>query len=189
MVSTRRLIRASIAELLKGNTPCGDRVSTNRSDRIWEKEVPAAVIYTSADPASIRDLAPLLLNRDLEVNVDVWSKIDSSTGLPLDDELDDLVETVERLIIPKLGPLAKVYGGDLGRWGYLGFDTFTTSSEGRVPLAGARLRFQTGYLQEESEVDPAQIAALLRIHVDIDLPTPDPEGTIESELDIELPQT
>ena len=184
MASTRRLMRAVIADTLMDKTRAGSSVHLNRSTPLWLEHLPSIVIYTARDSAEERDASQWVLYRDLEVDVDCH--LEARASQTIDDDLDDFADEVEQLVFPLFYPLTCQFEGNLNRSQYAGMEAFALNDEGGRDVMGARLRFIFSYSQKIEELDPADVAAFLRAWVEYDVEPQD--GTIDSEQHILVPQ-
>jgi hypothetical protein len=96
---TRSIIRQQFVTLLKGATDCGDNVFKQRSRPFiqiegWATELPAIVVYTNTDPATVYNVAPQTFERVASVVVEIHV----AAGEDSDDFLDHVAEQVEILI-------------------------------------------------------------------------------------------
>lgn len=155
MSLTRRDIRRSFAEILKGNTAAGDRVGTNRTDEPWKEGLPALAVYTLEDPAKIES-EPRVYRRELEVDVELFVR--RSTGGVVDDDLDELAHQVFELIELNLRALVDTFDGDYGASGFVG-EQLDFSGDGSKPLGGSRMRWRMVYFQTR----PADEASLSQL--------------------------
>lgn len=95
----RAAIRNQFKALLMGFTACGDSVFTQRARPFvqaegWASELPAIVIYTSGETASLFNACPAEWQRVVNVSVEIHAATDEYT----DDFLDQVAEEVEILI-------------------------------------------------------------------------------------------
>lgn len=95
----RAVIRQQFVDLLKGQTDCGDNVFKQRSRPFvqaegWASELPAIIVYTNEESASVYNVAPSEWERVASVVVEIHVAADEET----DDFLDNVAEQVEILI-------------------------------------------------------------------------------------------
>jgi hypothetical protein len=91
----RKLIRQEIVDLLTaGVALVSTRVYKSRVRQIWPEELPCIVVYTRADSAESRSVAPREYARTVTIDVEVMAKLDDD----LDDMLDDICEQVESVL-------------------------------------------------------------------------------------------
>lgn len=95
----RAHIRSKFYEMLLGTTTCGESVFKNRARPFiqaegWQNELPALVIYTNDETATVQDVAPMEFARSANIVVEIHAAADEQT----DDLLDAIAEQVEIII-------------------------------------------------------------------------------------------
>jgi hypothetical protein len=95
MSAQRKLIREAARQHLLNKTAANANVFASRSRAIWEAdELPAIAIYGVRETITVEIEAPREYRRELELRIEC---IVASTA-NADDDLDDLGDTVERII-------------------------------------------------------------------------------------------
>lgn len=96
----RQAIREAARALLLGRTEASDRVHLSRViplfNKAWHTELPAILIYTRAETASVFLSAPLQYERVTTLAIDFVAAL---SGDGVDNELDYASEIIERLLL------------------------------------------------------------------------------------------
>lgn len=102
MTHQRKVIREAMASMLVNQGPWLDKVFTNRmrmlsarpNPRSDRSQLPALIIYTRNEKAEIFNVAP----REYKCSIDVIIEIVTDASDDVDDLLDSMAETVERIL-------------------------------------------------------------------------------------------
>lgn len=151
MGSIMKAIRGAIKARLMDSTSAGNRVSTNRADKIWKLGLPSIVIYTRSETVEQTQLSPVEYTRVASVQIDIL--MEEGAGVVLDDDADDLADEVEQLLFrdPRLvGELGRDFL-NLGR--QVGYDLII-AADGDKLISGARVTWEFTYFQAAPEGDP-----------------------------------
>ncbi len=93
--TTRKIIRQAIVDALFGNIAAvGQHVYASRVRPLPEESLPAILVYTTGETATVFNAAPRELERVLSVAIHVVARADDA----LDDLLDSIAEEVEFLM-------------------------------------------------------------------------------------------
>ncbi len=166
MSAKLKQIRAAIADRLRNRIPAvGDAVSTNRADEVWDRHLPAIVVYTKSETLERVEQAPPSYDCTARVVVEVLaSDVD---GSPMDDQLDDVCQAVRDLLF--LDPRLSVELPDMVRDAKLVSVDSTVEDGGERLIAGARMTWEYVYVDEAPEGDPADLWPLKTVHTDYSL--------------------
>lgn len=195
MTLSRKHIRREVAAILRGKTIAGDRVFTNRKERLWHEELPALVVYSMEENGiEILNDAPREYLRPLELAIELFTEEDATdvaTSADLgfvDDQVDDFCQQVEDLLLPALHLPDDLHDDlllDAARSALLrvelGFD-----AQGRQLAGSARLVFAIAYRTTVDETNAEEVSGMKDAAVQWDFPPPD--GTFEATDDFQLPQ-
>lgn len=154
MGAALKAIRAGIKARLLDNTAAGARVSTNRADKVWQESLPAIVIYTRSETVELDDAAPPSYKRTAEVVIDLL--LEDSSGLPLDDDADDLAEVVEQLMF--MDPTLRAECGELVNSAYQSGYEIVVQDGGANLIAGVRVSWKFIYYQDTVPLKPGELA-------------------------------
>jgi hypothetical protein len=173
MGSKLKQIRAAIRNCLIDRTAAESRVSTNRADQVWREGLPAIVIYTRSQTDERDQQAPPSYKRTAKVVIDLL--LQEASGLPLDDQADDLAEEVESLLFfdPSLG-LKNPDGSWLLNDAQQVSSDMVTQDGGETLIAGLRITWEFQYFQDATPGDPGDLAPFKQAHTDFSL---DPSET------------
>lgn len=94
MSSKRKAIREAFVDLLTNETDAEDRVYSNRVRPIWRSKLPAILVFSRNEPASIFAESPREMQRELTLSVEIMADANDS----LDNSLDVIAEQVETLL-------------------------------------------------------------------------------------------
>lgn len=161
-----KAIRAAIRDRIQsGRTAAGERVSTNRGSKVWSDGLPAIVIHTLSEEFTEDDNLPTY-RRKPQVVIDLL--LQELSGLPLDDDCDDLQEEVERLMFrdPRLSKelgLGVIKFARPVRW-----DTIVQEGSENL-IAGARWTWEYEFFQEEPEGDMGELVPLKEINTSFEI--------------------
>jgi hypothetical protein len=144
MTHPRKLIREAAAAMLVAQGPWLERVYTNRmktlsarpSQRSDRSQLPAIVIYTRNEKAEEFNVAP----REYKCSVELIIEIVADATDDVDDLLDSMAETVER-IFGRDDTLAETADDCL----YLGTDMTIIADGVERPIGAVALSFQATY--------------------------------------------
>lgn len=177
MTHPLKLIRAELKARLLNRTAMGANLTTNRSNPVWKKELPAGVIYTRRVDREREAHSPLVYKCTALVAIEVFTV--PAGEIPVDAKVDDLVEQIEDLLVPDLalGGLADVRSDQ-------GHTEYATADEGHQIDGSARLNFELIYYQEFPE-EPGPVQDFETLKATWDLAPPD--GDLEAEDEIALP--
>lgn len=176
MSTTRKQIRAAVAQLLQGISGVGSRVFESRSRQVWPEELPAILVYTRTETAEIFNESPREYKRTLQLAVEVIAKGDEN----VDDTLDDLCQEIEH----------RIFQDDT--LDNLVSDTILSDTEidfvpdGEQPVGAARITFNVEYFTLAPE-EQEGLDDFLRAHIET-TPVPSTEDTEPAVDDVDLPQ-
>lgn len=193
MKSARQLLREHVAAILKEvGTLAGDRIYTGRASDVWRGELPACLVYVSAEnPERIND-SPPVYDTTFTITVEslVEQRVDSDTHVELstaENDLDTLGEQVSVAIMfdTSFGELAKDV---FARGAVLSF-----VDGGEQVLAAEIRKFDVVIQQQPTEADPKALAPFLKLRHRVDLPggidTTLTSPTADSDVETDIPQT
>jgi hypothetical protein len=154
MGAALKAIRAGIKARLLNKTAAGARVSTNRADRVWQDGLPAIVIYTKTEQVEQDQQAPPTYKRTARISLDIL--LQDGSGMPLDDDADDLAEVVEQLMF--LDPRLVAECPELVNAGHqVGYDILVQDGGDQL-ICGARITWEFVYFQDANVGDLAELA-------------------------------
>lgn len=159
MSTQRKLIRQKIAELLTDETAAGASVFTNRVVNVGHSELPALIVYSDGeDEPEIYSDGPREYKRRARIAIELLVQAGSN---PIDDDLDDLAEEVQRVLFCNPWLDGEAAGLELGA-----VEGPTIEADGRVLVGVLRLSWVAIYI----EAAPGEYA-----------PTPDEFGKAHVE--------
>ena len=150
----RKEIRAKIVEMLSGETDAGTRVYPSRIFPVWQKDLPAILVYTPADTREI-DAQPRKYAVDLQIRVEILQKAKDS----IDDELDALASQVEYVLAQDFS-----LGDNVEELVQEGTE-ITVDKDGDELLGSVVLSFKARYYQS-SVTDPIFLDDLKTVQTD-----------------------
>lgn len=190
MSLARKAIRKHVADLLRGHTIAGDRVTTNRSDRPWAKEVPALVVFTRREEDRLFNQSPRRLEREARVAVALFVETTDPGGFPIDDQIDDLAQQVEdqlnrNIALPKLQPTLDAAGIGINptKSGLESVD-MEDGADGQKLYGSAVLTYLFTYYTTAHDEDGLESAPFLLAGIEWDYPPPDGELEATDEIPI-----
>lgn len=182
MSTKRKQIRAAFKQALLGNTDAGQSVFVSRAVPIWETELPAILIYSREEAATVFDEAPRRLQRNLTIVVEIAAKADAD----LDDTLDDIAQQVEDEMRRGEPVLNQTLGNLVADVIYTGAEMVLTADGDKQQHGACIMTYSVIYYTEEvapeSELDDF-ITATAEI-----VPKPSTDLTQGIELSVQLPQ-
>lgn len=168
MTHQRQVIREAARGMLLGKGPWLE-VYTNRmrplsarpnirSDR---SQLPALIIYTRTEKATIHNAAP----REYKCTVDMIIEIVAADTDKVDNTLDDMAATVERIL-----GRDDTIAGTADDCVYTGTDMTIVAERVEQPIGGIALVFEVTYYREAPDPEStAELDDLERVHVDYSL--------------------
>lgn len=169
MTHQRQVIREAAKVMLLNQGPWLDRVFTNRmralsqrpAQRSDRSQLPALVIYTRKETADIFNAAP----REYKCQVEVIIEIVADATDDVDDLLDGMAETVER-ILGRDDTIAET-ADDCE---YVGADMTIVDGGVERAIGAVALTFQATYYRMAPDEDyNATLPDLISVHVDYSL--------------------
>ncbi len=160
------LIRGAIKQRLANRIDeIGDSVSTNRADMVWNRHLPAIVIYTKTELDNRVQGAPPSYDCTASVVIDILAQDDS--GLPLDDVIDRIAGAVRDLMYhdPRLQRELPGVVADAKLVSY----SVLVQDGGERLIAGGQLTWEFVYHDDAPEGDPAEIAPFKLAHTQFSL--------------------
>ena len=181
MSLTRKYVRQFIVDLLKRKkTAAGDNVFGNRSLNVWQKDLPAIMIYPRSESIIKVAESPKQLQRNSKLSVEMV--VNGEDDIEAADKLENLMHEVERILAvdDSLGDLvSELVITDVE------FDFEELSEQ---PIASGRLIYSLEYYEcspEDRKDQPTFDLASINAKWDINTANdPDPEA----EDNIDLPQ-
>lgn len=172
-MSTRKLIRQKLVDLISLRTRAEDRVFSSPARSAWQEQLPAILIYSRNEQVQEFSTAPRTLRRQLRITIECLAQLDEA----LDDELDDLTDEVEAAI-----------GADETLGGIvvdciLEEIEMQLKGEGQTLIGTSSMTYLVTYHTEL--VDTGEISPLEGIDVDFNLNS---DEIIEARDEIDLPQ-
>lgn len=185
MTHQRQIIREAAAAMLVNQGPWLERVFTNRNrslsarpnQRSDRSQLPALVIYTRNEKATIFNAAP----REYRCDVEVIIEIVADATDDVDDLLDGMAETVER-IFGRDDTIAET-ADDCE---YVGTDMTIIESGVERAIGAVALTFQATYYRTAPDDDyNATLPDLTKVHVDysLDNEQDDPRDRAQSHIE------
>lgn len=149
MTHQRQLIREAIKAKLVNQTDAGDRVHLNRVvplfDTTWHTELPAILIYTRTESATVDLSAPMRYQRVTSVVVDLLASLTDGQGV--DNDLDDMADIVERLLLQD-----ETLGGLVSSL-VLSTSAMELRGDGQMTVAAISIEFNATWYQYEPRED------------------------------------
>lgn len=181
MSATRKAIRAAFKTALVGNTAAGENVYVSRAVPIWESELPAILIYSREETATIFNESPRELERKLTIAVEIAAKADEN----LDDTLDDIAEQVSQEM-RRGEPLNQTLVGLVHDVVYTGAELILTADGDKQQHGACVMTYEVTYYTQEVAPD-SELDAFETGGAEIK-PVPSTPTTPAIELSVELPQ-
>lgn len=156
--------RFVVSGLIAERTDAEDRVFANRERPVWKGKLPALMVFTNEETAELRNVAPKLYARTLDVVVQCC--IEGSAD-DFDERLDRLSDQVERFFFrdPLLGiPWQEVNIEDT--W-YVGKSDVVMEKAQRA-IAAQRMLWRTRFLQSAPEGRDTDLQPLRAIGTNVD---------------------
>lgn len=169
----RKLIRHAVRDLLINKTSAGERIYTNRRTALWDNALPAIVIFTTSQDDELYSVSPRELMRTAQIGIELV--VAKEGEIPLDDEMDDLCEQVERVLFnnPMLRRSINSKDSPVAR-PILPLRTETdTNYDGLKPIGGLRMNWEAIYFQSAGEYETCALADFKTTEIDWDLAPPD----------------
>lgn len=94
---SRQVIREKIKALLLNETAAGDKVFTNRSRPVDDKDLPVIVIRSGPDRTEVRTESPRTYNHSFLVHIDL--EVKQTQAKSAEDQLDDLAKEIEDILL------------------------------------------------------------------------------------------
>jgi len=192
-VSKERLaIKKEMLSRLIDKTDAGCRVYMNPTTDQWEEELPAIHIFARNESLEELTQAPRIMNRTLEMVVEVFGKGTNENGL--DECLDTIADQVE-VELTKDDAFKLPNGQCLIEDILLNNVEFEYQGEGNMPMGSARLVFNITYLKgapdHVSQQSGVSTEDLSRIDAEWDLAkdSDGPDGVIDAEDTIDFPSS
>lgn len=155
MSLTRKTIREiAIAAIRATSTRLPpERVYPNRPTDLPDTSLPAAIVFSSEDPAEERVDAPRTYLREYELAVEVFARQESQAKT-VDDQVDEIMSEVRRALEYALWFLREKteIPIDQKRSGLRG-ETMDTEPDGARVFGGSRLLFVFAYEEPSHEAD------------------------------------
>lgn len=182
MSLARKTIRNYIVDLIRRKeTIAKDNVFGNRSQAVWQENLPTILVYSRSEEITERSVSPRELKRDMRLVIEVVVASDSDDESS--DKLDDLMDDIERILSPDDSLNGKVDSIVLDSV------EFDFDEEAQQPIASGRLIYKVIYYQfsPEDRRDQEEVA-LTGLIANWDVGTAkDPD--FEATDNIDLPQT
>lgn len=94
MAHQRKLLRHTVAKILKGKTTAGDNVFANRPTPLFNSELPAIHVYVKSETPEQITCAPKILSRAVRLVTEIVAEASEQC----DDILDDISEEIETIM-------------------------------------------------------------------------------------------
>lgn len=183
----KRIMKKLVSVLKKENTPARDNIFNRRSQKIWQENLPAVILYPRTEEISENSQAPRQLKRELFLVVECLAE--GRTDEEAADNVEDLMESVEEILALYESAQGKTPGGDcLFSDMVLDSVEFEEEEEAEKPIVTGRLIYNVEYYEyRPRDASEQRLKAFAKAHVDWDVGTaddPDPEATD----DLDIPQ-
>jgi hypothetical protein len=180
---TRKAIRRYCKDLLLGETIAEDKVVTNRSDPIWATQVPSIVIFNRREEIDLFS-DNRKLEREARIGIAAFVETDDNSGLPIDDQIDDIAQQIEDRINPNMGlPGLKHLPITLNlKKSHLESVLMEDSPDGVKVVGNVMLTYLWVYYTQPSEEDGKESTPFLEAGLDWDFAPPDAELEARDEI-------